>query len=342
MKQLCYLSPSAAEHRWDALWAELDIVSTWYDTGQVKSLTAFVNREKTLYQQDFILFDLADQPWSNEHILSAVQMLRRFFVGHILFLSPENTDIKTLYGALANQFRVSGLMYENSETAEILRDNLLNPDGKKFAAVLGAIQSGVTAVAAQTVSPLNIPPGLVITIAVAGAMPRCGTSTQVFALWHYLSGLGFHPAIMDSTGRADALMEFFAADSQTHDGYTTMKGIPFCPTPVEDFNCYIVDAGVLMPNTAILQDADVAVVVGGTKPWELPPLAAALAYLKPHKALATLLSFSTEEGVQLVKPYLGKHYAMAAYHPDFLAPAAPAPYQAAILPCLKSVCGDKP
>lgn len=342
MKQLCYLSNEHAAHRWDAVFAELDIVPTWYDVAKIKSLSAWVAREKTLHQQNFILIDLEGQPWSNEHVLSAVQMLRRLFVGHLIFLSPQSDDAKILYGALANQFRINGLIYEDEETADKLRSYLLNPDIGKFGTVLEAVQAGVVTQATQVVSPLDIPPGLVVTLAVAGAMPRCGTTTQVFALWHYLSGLGFRAAIIDTTGRADGLEDFYAEELTRHDGYMAIRGIPFCVERQEVFNAYIVDAGVVAPNNSILLESDVAVVVGGAKPWELPPLAAALAFLRDKcRYVCALVNLSTDAEVQAIKSYLGVHYAATAYHPDFMAPTAPTVYQQAVLPCLKAVCSGE-
>lgn len=37
--------------------------------------------------------------------------------------------------------------------------------------------------------------------------------------------------------------------------------------------------------------------------------------------------------------YLGPHAANAAYHPDIWAAGSPAPYRAALLPCLQELCG---
>lgn len=343
MKQLCYLSEQSRAGRWDELCARLDIVVTWYDIDRIKSLSAFVAREKTLYQQDYILLDLAQHTWSNEHILSAVQMLRRFFVGQLLFLSPEHTDAKQLFGALANQFHVSGLFFDGEDAEERVQSFLEAPREGRLAAMLGAVRDGVAAQAGKTVSPLNIPRGLTLTVAVAGAMPRCGVTTQTIALFHYLASLGFAPAILDASDRAEPLLEFYSETCRRKDGYAELGGVLFCQEPQERFNAYIVDTGTVRSDGVLFRDADLVVVVGGAKPWELPPLAAALAFLRDVKRedqIAALISFSTPRELKQLEPYLGKHFAPCSYHPDLLAPSAPAPYQKAILPCLKALCGD--
>ncbi|MEG2455928.1 MAG: hypothetical protein RSC08_06710, partial [Oscillospiraceae bacterium] len=109
MKQLCYLASPGQEGRFDRLFEELDILVSTYPTAQLKSLTAFVTREKLLNQQDFLLLDLTGAEYSPEHILSAVQLLRRFSVARLIFIAPEGEATDLLFGRLA-AFRVTDLI----------------------------------------------------------------------------------------------------------------------------------------------------------------------------------------------------------------------------------------
>ena len=88
MIQLYYLAMPERENRFRALFDQLDVVDTFFPIVSVPSLTAFVSRDKAINQQDFILCDLGAATWSNEHILSAVQQLRRFSVVKMVFLAP--------------------------------------------------------------------------------------------------------------------------------------------------------------------------------------------------------------------------------------------------------------
>ena len=343
MKQLCYLSKAEKQNRWDDLCTSLDIVVTWYDIDCIQSLSAFVAREKTLHQQDYFLLDLEQQPWSNEHILSAIQMLRRFFVGRVLFFSPEsNAEAKALYGALANQFHISGLFFEGEDMEERTRAFLENPEGGRLASMLTALREGVAAQADKAVSPLNIPRGLTLTVAVTGATPRCGTTTQTLALYHYLASLGFRPAILESSGSMGLLLDCYAGDCRRAEGSTELGSIRFCREPQEDCNAILVDVGLVDPQSALLRDADLIVVVGGAKPWELPHLAGALSRLRSlqgDRQLAALVSFSTGRELEMLGPILGTNVAPCSYHPELLTPSTPTPYQKAVLPCLKVLCG---
>ncbi|MEM5780376.1 MAG: hypothetical protein AAGU02_04420, partial [Lawsonibacter sp.] len=197
MKQLYDLTKPSQFTRFDALFNELDIVHYPQDIGKVKSLVDFINREKPIHQVDYILIDLAECDFSQEHILSAVQLLRRFSVADLIFLSPAGEETDLLFEKLA-RFRLSNLIAVNSDTdlqAELR--SCLNEEGGGFHRRFSAQQKGMVLEAARKASPLKIIPGMTVSVAVAGTQSRVGVTTQCFALYHYLKALGFQPAILD-------------------------------------------------------------------------------------------------------------------------------------------------
>ena len=339
MIQLYYLAMPDRERRFDQIFQQLDIVATFFPVVSVPSLVAFVTRDKVINQQDFIVLDLAGAAWSDEHILSAVQMLRRFSVVKPVFLAPPGKETTELFRHLAEQ-RIDGLIPDTGDPSATLAAALQNDRG--YFRRLTAIHQGITEAASKEVSPLRIPPGLVIEVAVSGAMPRIGATTQTFALYHYLAQVGFRPALLDQGQPAlCALLELYQDRAVTVDGCVEVNGIRIAKERTEAFNAYIIDYGILTPEwIKPFCAADLSVLVGGVKPWELPLLATAYATAqqgRPHE-LITLVSFSTAADMESVGQYLGD-CAAVPYHPDLWTPGSDTVYRAAVLPALSRICG---
>jgi len=347
VQQVCYLAPERDLQRLDGLFNELDIIPICYSTDQVKSLTAFVSREKTLNQQNFIILDLAEAEYSQEHILSAVQTLRRFSVADLIFISPDDDVTTDLYGKLATTFRVKRLIKldDHTDYTAEMRKMLTARDEDLAYTRLEAAQNSMLTQAKKVVAPVTIPPGLVVKVAVAGTMPRVGATTQAFALYHYFKSIGFQPVIhIHDEEMMSILMALYGAVPQESGSYVIIRGIPFSAKLCEVFNCYIHDLSVITPNNAPqLASSDIAVLVTGVKPWELTELGGAMAHLKEYKPnrLATIASFAGDQDLDSLAEYLGKHYAAAPYHPDIWSAGTTAVYQEAILPLVKDYCGDK-
>lgn len=331
------------EGRFNDLFDELDIVATYYSTGQISSLTAFIMREKTINQQDYIICDLTGTTWSQEHVLSAVQQLRRFAIAQLIVIAPSADTTALLFGKLAS-LRVDDLIavVEATDLNAEVRKCLTRKDSEGVHQRLYAMQNALATSAAQTAAVLKIPKGMVLNVAVGGAMPRIGTTLQVFGLFHYLHSIGFSPCVFDPSGKlTDILLPLYTEQIQRFDSYLTIKDIPFSMHRMERFNAYIQDVGVIGEGSASLFcAADVRVLIGGTKPWELPALASAVARLKETPGeMSVLISFAADGDMETVGKYLGKHSASAPYSPNIWAPGSFAAYQEAVLPCLKAVCG---
>lgn len=341
MIQLYYISTPEREHRFDAVFTQLDAVATFFPAVSIPSLVAFVTRDKTVNQQSYIVCDLGVADWSDEHILSAVQLLRRFSVVKMIFLAPPGDRTTTLFKRLAEQ-RIDGLILDQEDPSGLLAASLQGDNG--YMHRLSAIQQAVAGAAEQKVSPLHIPPGLIIDVAVCGAMPRVGVTTQAFGLYHYLSKVGFRPCILDQEQPAlKMLMDLYRDRSVELDGYKEINGIRFTRERSSAFDAYILDYGTVTPEwIKPICAADLTVFVGGVKPWELPALAAGHNMLKASKPneLVTLISFSAPEDMETVKQYLDNCIAVA-YHPDIWMPGSDTAYHAAVLPALRRLCGKE-
>lgn len=340
MIQLYYIATPERENRFRSIFDQLDVVDTFFPVVSIPSLTAFVSRDKAINQQDFILCDLGSATWSNEHILSAVQQLRRFSVVKMVFLAPPSDHTTTLFKFLAD-LRVDGLITDNEDPSSTLSAILQGDSG--YMRRLAAIQEAVVMAADREVTPLHIPPGLVLDVAVAGSMPRVGTTTQAFALYHFLSRVGFHPAILDQGQSAlRAVLELYWQQTVTRKDHVEVKGICIVTDRSPAFNAYISDYGVLSAEwVKPFCGADLSVLVGGVKPWELSALATNHAAVKQEgpRELVTLLSFAGPEDTETVRQYLSP-CAAVSYHPDIWMPGSDTVYRETVLPCLKKVCGQ--
>lgn len=341
MIQVYYIAPPEREHRFDLVFDQLDVVATFFPVVSIPSLTAFITRDKAINQQDFILCDLADSSWSDEHILSAVQSLRRFTVVQPVFLAPPGEHTKTFFKILA-EHRIDGLITDSGDPSGLL-DAILRGDGR-YMRRLAAIQSSVVEAANQQVASLRIPPGLELNIAVCGSQPRIGTTTQAIALYHYLGALGFRPALLHQGQAAfTALLDLYRDRTVTMEDHVEVNGIRIATERSPSFDAYILDYGVLTREwVAPFCAADLSILVGGVKPWELPLLAEAQtsAMRGNPQHMVTLLSFAAPDDVGEVKEYLGDCGAVA-YHPDIWAPGSDSVFRSVVLPALKQLCGGQ-
>lgn len=343
MIQVYYITDPGREHRFDAVFTQLDVVATFLPVKAVPSLTAFITRDKAVNQQNFILCDLADAPWSDEHIVSAVQMLRRFSTVKPVFLAPPSERTTALYKILA-EYRVDGLISDpgTGDLSEILSAVLRGDQG--YVRRLAAVQQAVVAAANHQVSPLRIPPGLTIDVAVCGSQSRVGTTTQAIAMYHYLGGIGFRPVLLHQGQEAfTTLLQLYHDRALTMDDYVEISGVRITEGRSPTFDAYILDYGVLSPELVPpFCAADLSILVGGVKPWELPLLAAAqkLAQGGSPQQLVTLLSFAAAEDMQEVQDYLGA-CGTVAYHPDIWTPGSDSVYRSLVLPALRKICGSE-
>lgn len=342
MKQLCYLAPADEEHKFDSLFVELDIVSSYYATGQISSLTGFIMREKTINQQDYVVCDLTGTSWSQEHILSAVQQLRRFSVAQLIFIAPTEDKTALLFGRLAAH-RVDDLIAVGQDTnlQEELRRCLTRKDEERIHQRLYAMQNAMATSAGQVAAPLKIPTGMLLTVMVGGTMPRIGTTTQAFGIFHYLKRLGFSPCMLDPERKLiDVFLSLYGDQAKEEDRYITINDLTFSAIQTDSFNAYVQDIGVITESVrGKFCAADIRVLVGGTKPWELPALAAAVSILKDEPGeMVTLISFAAEGDMENVGKYLGRHSTSVPYTPNLWVPSSQSAYEDAVLPSLKTLC----
>lgn len=347
MKQAYLIAQEKNLDRFQEVFESEDIFITTYNAEKIPSLTAFLTRDRAVVQQDFIVIDVGDvSMWSVSHILSAVQHLHRFSNAVVIFIGEPSEDLTELYGTLASVHRISHLITDKRgvDVPEELRRCLIR-DADPIVNKTEFITQMLVQQSKQTAKPLNIPPNLVLNVAVSGSMPRCGATTQTFAVYHYLKSLGFKPAILDEHAKLISVMKQYE-NTNIEDNVVSVRGVKFCTeTGAEDFNAYVSDLGELsQKNVARFCDADISILVGCTKPWEVKYLAEAIKKLmgRPHKNSITLASFSSKEDLDKLGANLGDRYAIAPYVDSiWRAPEDVSAYTATLLRVLKELCSEK-
>lgn len=346
MKSAYYLAPAEHLGRFEKLFEQEGVFASPFAIEQLPSLTAFVSRDKVIAQQNYVILDVGKvENWSIPHILSAVQYLRRLSSAQLIFIGEDCPDVTELFGVLATHHHVNHLVTERAGMD--LNSELRNcfADTPKLADKMQIVNTMLAQQAAAVVKPLDIPPGLVIEVAVAGTMPRCGTTTQTFAVYHYLKSLGWHPAIWDKFNRDLPVLTQYEEYERTEEDVIRIRGVDFVTRQMPQFDAYIIDYGVLTPETApLFVRSDMSVLVGCTKPWELPAFAEAIKMLFGHPTdrTVTLGSFSTPEELDKLAKHLGDNRAVAPYNPDLWHLSSGKTYANLMLPTLKEICGMSP
>ena len=342
MKFVCYVSSMERKDRFRQVFEELNLAVVHYDSTEVKSLVAFVQRGKTLHQQDCLMIDMDDVSWSAEHVVSAVQLLRRISPAELILLSSGGRE--ELFGQLASMFHLTRGLVTGPHPEEELR-RLLSPEAEDDDVLdrhSDLIRRALVTAAVQDLHPLSLEEGRTITLAVVGAMPRCGVTTQCFALYHALQSLGLKPAILDTEGvRTTELLGLYPEEAATVDGYHVIRGVSFTPARCPAFNVYVEDLGVLKPElTEPVAAADLVILVGGTKPWELPRLADSFArlYHMTARERAVILTLSSQEEQESVGKYLGDHWGCAPVRCDIWDAGDQEFYRSLLRPLLVPLC----
>lgn len=343
MKYLYYIFQGDNASRFDTLFEKEDILPTVFEASRIQSLTAFIKTERAIAEQNYILIDVGDlTQWSKAHVLSATQYLRRLSRTELIFIGEPCAEVKDLFRVLADVHHVDDLIIAAPDTdiSKKLSD-CLSPPVKEAATRLETAQKIAQHVAETPVS-IPVPDGLTLHVAVAGTMSRCGTTTQALAICHYMKSLGFRPVFCDVTNRMLPFLATYEGVERNDGGITTIRGLDFCTEERSGFNAHVTDFGVVAPeNAAQFSHADISVLVGCTKPWEISAYAGVLSMILPYacKHLITLASFSTEAELARLKSYFGEHNGLAPYMPDLWElPKDHRAFEDLLLPEVKRVC----
>ena len=323
MKMLYYIAQTGNENRFESLFESEDILASVWNANDIPSLMAFVTRDRSIASQNFVIIDVGDlSRWSSAHVLSAVQHFRRFSAATLIFIAEPGEDTRELYGALAGVHHVDKLL--TAERSEDITEKLKVYLRDEAAPILGrtsAINTLLAEQAERRVKPLHIPKGQILRVAVAGTMPRVGTTTQAFALYHCFRAYGLKPAILDREGKITAALLPFEEDAEEDEaqGITTVRDIAFCTEEAEDgqYNCYIEDCGELSEDVVQkFGKAKISVLVAGTKAWELKAFARAMQMLFGRRAdnLIIVLTSANEEEIRRIEKYIGNAETVNAPH----------------------------
>lgn len=316
MKQLAYLTNSESKNRFDDLFDKLDISVDWFDIDKASSLVTWIMRTPSLPQMDYILIDLFDDLYSNEHILSATQYARALTTATLIFLSPKGDRTTELFGQLASGFNLSSTIEDNSneeEVGEKLEQIIKGENPRNF--MQSIAESSIKHAKQASHKTINLADGIVVTFNLAGTMNRCGCTTQCFALYHFLKKIGLNPLLILSPSQLEQLVQV-CDDCEEKENHHIINGVCVATAQCEKFNAFISDIGVLEKNNILsFLSSDFPLLVGGTKPWELTFLFEKLLWCKDNN-VSVLLSFSSSATVDEIAEYIGDDYEITPYYPD--------------------------
>ena len=111
-----------------------------------------------------------------------------------------------------------------------------------------------------------------IKIAVAGVMPRIGTTTIAMSLANYLAGMGAKVGYVESNTSGNLkLMSKFYDELSKNNGFYEYKGIGYYIDGQQigpEYNCLIYDIGKLTDKN-LFKDNDINILCAGSKPHEI-------------------------------------------------------------------------
>ena len=269
---------------------------------QVPSLVGAILSDPKLVQ--LVLVD--PLPWSQAHVLAAGKQLQGrggqlYLIGSSL-RSPYVRQIQAL-GEITKPAASGGTEKPQQRPQVSSSPNPAPP-----------VQSP-----APVIRPLQIPPDLIYSLAVAGSQARIGCTTQALGLWRWARAVGFMPAVVVSEEEAAALAACYGSQSRRIAGGFEICGIPMVSSTALAYDCYIYDLGVLGPETQrLFSGADWSILVSGIKPpGELRALSQALATVGQRPYLSCLCSFATPEAVRQISDLFGGRRVLAApWAPD--------------------------
>lgn len=319
MTQIFYLRASWCAEEFEEIFKKNQIEPATEDMERVKSLVQWSRREKLLDDQQIssILIDLEGADFGNSHILSAVQQLRAYSVATIIFLGQEKTEAsEKLRVALENQLGVENFYYKTDPELHQKLTKALTGPITLLEKTVDIISEAMQETAAEQ-KLLQIGQRKPLLIALAGSQAHIGATTQTFFLCRLL-GSSAKTAILDANRQLSTLLKGYFTPEMQREGITKIRGVTFCEEISEEQNVFLRDVGVLSTQNADeFVQADVAVLVVGTKPWELEHTVTALKIARQAavKSLIVVASFTAPETAEGVRPVLGKLYPME-YYPD--------------------------
>lgn len=318
MKQILYIRASSHIDELTSLFSQCQISAIPIDGETITSLVAWSKREKMLDGNQIyaVLIDLDELDFGNPHILSTVQQLRAYSAAEIIFIANEPTeDYESLKNALSIQFQVEDFFYRSDKSFFQKLQSALQGENTPLARATDILQN-YTQETAEEFRPYQVPESGEVSVTIVGSQSHIGTTTQLFFLYHLFQKIG-RPAIRDPHQTLSTLLKSFYEATTLEQGIR-INDVVLCEQSATDCNIYLEDLGVLnLNNTKSAAQADITVLVVGTKPWELAATAQALQTIRAEspRHLIVVASFTTPETAQMVQHIIGRIYP-APYYPD--------------------------
>lgn len=300
-------------------------------------------RKSAIINYETILFYLTNHSVPTNLIVRAVESIRRYHVCRTIVFAPGGAGCADLVTLLADlDVREVVPVYPDTDVAAEL-DVCLSPEGRSFTAVMQAVATAQIETARSYVRPkLEIPEGVRLHFAVAGAQERTGTTTQAFGMYHALAALGFRPLLVDERrGFLTHLNTMYGDESEVDGCVLTIRGMDFSDVaPLDlEYNAYIHDFGVL--DAEVLDDyrySPVRILCAGCKPWEYAAFAQNRhAFGEEYQTV--VFSFATDYDRAAVEDRANGEYRteFAPYNPDMWTHQNKEWYEEMLLPVLREV-----
>lgn len=289
-------------------------------TPMPQSLTSFVARTM-IKDSTHIIFNLIGTEFSNPHILSAVQMLNQYTAAEIIIIKEKNDNTDELFLSVQN-FNIKHLIAAD-EMADIEKEVAQCLDEKRGIHNIAKVRAQAMRAAAMKNADINItiPKGMVLSIAIIGAVPRIGATTQAIGIYHFLKIIGFEPVIVDKTGFTETYVRY-QRDSVKMDNFLNIENVRFDVNEHlqdETVSANIFDFGTdVSNNMAEIMSADLVVVVSGTKLNEIVGMSKVAAELEAVEdgRLINIISFvESDEFMEMSNSLRGTSH-MAEWKPS--------------------------
>lgn len=317
------------------------LYAEYISIGDYPNIKTALSKYRATANYDFILFYFTARTIPEEDLIESASFILKFYHARIIVFAPSGAGTSQLFGALFDMGLRELVDYNDTTDLGAELEQCLSMDGKGYAE---AVQVGITAqieTAWAYIRPiLDIPEGLRLTIAIAGAQHRIGVTTQAFSMYHALVALGFTPCIVDvEQSFIESLMMVYEDETEAEGSIVHIQGMDFSHDIQvgTGHNVFLYDLGVLHEAAAeIFRDCSLRVLCAGTKAWELPLLAEKLGTYRDDIQMIVFSFASKSEEKRIGAMEIGSYTtAYAPWNPDIWEHGNKEWYERLLVPLLK-------
>jgi len=231
-----------------------------------------INDIKNLDVYSHIAIDLSAIKDSDEEMIEAIKAFKMMYSSSLIFYAEDENKRNSLLNRIINEAECYNIVTSNDIKKIQKEIELCVEQRMSKEEALKNINKDIEINIPQYTFEENIK------IIVAGAMPRIGTTTTAMNMACYLAGIGAKVSYTEANSNAHLLQihsAFFPNIPIKDECFFQNKVNYFFDgnIPMEGYNFNIIDLGPLSKNNVkILNMADVKILCGGNKPWEVKTL----------------------------------------------------------------------